>query len=278
MVKNFMDISKQVFAAWSKDRLASLAAALAYYTIFSLTPILLLFIALAGLFLGEEAAQGKVVEAIGNLVGQDTGQQIQTMIKNANKPATAIFAQIVSIVVLLFGASGVFTELQNGLNTIWDVKAKKEAGFFHMIRRRFLSFTMVLTIIFLLLVSLVFGIFLTSVSSFMTSNIGIELIAIIISQIFSFGIYVLLFGLMFKVLPDKDLEWKNVWVGAVITTILFEIGKYILGIYLSQVKVTSSFGASGSLVVLLIWVYYTAQIFFIGAEITKILTLKDQKT
>lgn len=277
MLKNFLTFAQEVVAAWSKDRIPSMSAALAYYTLFSLTPILLICIALVGIFFGPEAAQGKILDEIGSLVGQETGRQIQSMIETANKPVTAYLAQVFGVIMLIFGASGVFSEIQSGLNTIWEVKTRPDWTWFDLIKQRFLSFTIVLGLAFLLLVSLVLSVFFTAVSGYITQFIGIDYIEIIFSQLFAFLMDVFLFAMMFKLLPDVVIRWNEVWLGAIITTLLFNLGKFLLGIYLSQVKVSSAFGAAGSIVILLIWVYYTAQIFFIGAAITKIISTKNRK-
>ncbi len=277
MLQNFWVFSKEVVSAWAKNRVASLSAALAYYTLFSLTPILLICIALVGLFFGHEAAQGKILDEIGSMVGQETGKQIQTMIETASKPASAILAQLLGIIILIFGASGVFSEIQSGLNTIWEVKANPDWRWLDLIKQRFLSFTIVMGLAFLLLVSLVLDVIFTTLSTYLTNFIGISVFQIVFSQIFSFLLNVLLFSMMFKVLPDVYIRWKEVWLGAVITTLLFYLGKYLLAVYLSQVNIISAFGAAGSLVALLIWIYYTAQIFFIGALITKIFSTRRRK-
>jgi membrane protein len=277
MLRNFWTFSKEVASVWSKDRIASLSAALAYYTLFSLTPILLICIALVGLFFGPEAAQGKILDEIGSLVGQETGRQIQAMIETASKPASAILAQLFGIVILIFGASGVFSEIQSGLNTIWEVKANPDWRWFDFIKQRFLSFTMVMGLAFLLLVSLILDLIFTTLGTYITNFIGLSVFQIVFSQILSFLLSVLLFAMMFKVLPDADIRWKEVWLGAIVTTFLFDLGKYLLAVYLSQVKIISAFGAAGSLVALLIWIYYTAQIFFIGAVITKIFSTRRRK-
>ncbi|MBA2711273.1 MAG: YihY/virulence factor BrkB family protein [Tatlockia sp.] len=277
MLNNFFTLCKEVIATWSKDRIPSMSAALAYYTLFSLTPILLICIALVGIFFGPEAAQGKIVNEIGSMVGQETGKQIQTMIETANKPVTAYVAQFFGVIMLIFGASGVFSEIQSGLNTIWEVKTNPDWTWFDLLKKRFLSFTIVLGLAFLLLVSLIMGVFFTAVSSYITQFIGLDVFDILFSQLFSFLMEVILFAMMFKILPDVAIKWNEVWLGAIITTLLFTLGKYLLGIYLSHINVSSAFGAAGSVVILLVWMYYTAQIFFIGATITKLISTKNRE-
>ncbi|MBI2786995.1 MAG: YihY/virulence factor BrkB family protein [Legionella longbeachae] len=263
--------TKTLYNNWNKDRVASRAAALAYYTIFSLAPILLISISLAGTFFGEEEAKGQLLAQISSLLGTEIAFQIQGIINNAHPPASALFTRIISIFILIFSSSGVFSEIQEGLNTIWRVKSDPKQGWFHLIKRRFLSFAMVLVFAFLLLVSLIISAFLTFLSShinyFQGNNILIELF---MSDIISFFIITILFAMIFKYLPDVRLPWKCVWSGALVTSLLFSLGKIGIGLYLHQVHIASVFGAAGFLIVLLIWVYYSAQIFFIGAEITKI--------
>lgn len=277
MWTNFWTFIKQIAAAWSEDKIPSMSAALAYYTLFSLTPILLICISIAGLFFGPEAAQGRLLNEIAGLVGQEAGKQIQAMIETANKPVTAFMAQLFGIIALIFGASGVFSEIQSGLNTIWHLKANPQWTWFTLIKQRFLSFTIVLGLAFLLLVSLIQTVFLTAISGYITISHYLNIFELVIPELFSFFMNVLLFAMIFKLLPDVVIKWKEVWLGAIITTILLALGKYLLGIYLSHVNLASAFGAAGSLVILLIWVYYTAQIFFIGAVITKIVSTKNRK-
>lgn len=270
MWANFWTSTKKVLAAWSEDKVSRLSAALAYYTLFSIAPLLIICISLAGFFFGPEAARGQIVEQISGLVGPETGMQIQTMIQSANKPNTAIFAQIAGVVMLLLGASGVFGELQSGLNTIWGAKPDPKQGWWTVIKDRFLSFSMILVVAFLLLISLVLNALLTAFSDSVTGLIGIEALATTVSFIFSFLIVTLLFAMIYKILPYEEIAWEDVWQGALFASILFTIGKLLLGLYISQVEVSSTFGAAGSLVVILIWAFYSAQILFIGAEITKI--------
>ncbi|MBA2650190.1 MAG: YihY/virulence factor BrkB family protein [Legionella sp.] len=268
MFKNIWAFTKKVAYSWKEDKVASLSASLAYYTIFSLTPLLIICIALAGLFLGEEAARGQIVDQISSLVGHETGKQLQSMIESANKPKTAIFAQAGGIIMLLVGATGMFGEIQSGLNTIWGIKNDPNKGWWDVIKQRFLSFTMILGLVFLLLVSLVLSAFLTLISN---SLGGFVVLSVALSYGLSFVIVMVLFALMYKFLPETNIQWSDVWLGALVASILFAIGKFFLGLYLTHADATSTFGASGSLVVLLIWAYYVAQILFTGAEITEII-------
>lgn len=271
-IKTILDLLKETFSEWNKDKASRLAAALAYYTVFSLAPLLIIVIAIAGSVFGEEAARGELVGQIQGLVGRDGAEFIETAIQNASQPTTGTIASIISVVVLLFGASGVFAELQDALNTVWEVQPKPERGIINFIRTRFLSFTMVLGVGFLLLVSLVISTALTALISYFSHLLpaGIEFISQLANFIASFAITTLVFGLIYKVLPDVKIAWSDVWIGAAITSVLFSIGRYLLGQYLGNSSFGSTYGAAGSLVVILAWVYYAAQILFFGAEFTQV--------
>lgn len=263
---------QETFKEWSEDKASRLAAALAYYTIFSIAPLLIIVIAIAGAVFGEEAARGQIVGQIQGLVGPDGAEFIQTAIQNANKPKTGAMASIISIAVLLVGATGLFTELQDSLNTIWEVKPKPGRSVTNMIRLRVLSFAMVIGIGFLLLVSLVISTALAALVTYFSSNLlpGVDLLWQIINFILSFAITTFLFGLIFKVLPDVEIAWSDVLIGAMLTSFLFSIGRFLLGQYLGNGSFGSAYGAAGSLVVILAWVNYAAQILFFGAEFTQV--------
>ncbi|MBD2410949.1 ribonuclease BN [Nostoc calcicola FACHB-389] len=262
---------QETFKEWSEDKASRLAAALAYYTIFSIAPLLIIVIAIAGAVYGEEAARGEIVRQIQGLVGPDGAEFIQTAIQNANKPQTGVMASVISIVVLLLGATGLFTELQDSLNTIWEVKPKPGRGVTNIIRLRFLSFAMVLGIGFLLLVSLVISTVLAALATYFSNLIpGVDFLWQILNFIISFAITTFLFGLIFKVLPDVKIAWSDVLIGAILTSFLFSIGRFLLGQYLGNGSFGSTYGAAGSLVVILAWVNYAAQILFFGAEFTQV--------
>ncbi|MEM7556023.1 MAG: YihY/virulence factor BrkB family protein [Cyanobacteria bacterium P01_A01_bin.84] len=265
------NLIKQTFKEWQKDKASRLAAALAYYTVFSLAPLLIIIIAIAGAIFGEEAARGEIVGQIQGLVGQQGAEIIETAIENADKPDVSNIASILSIIALLFGASGVFAQLQEALNAIWEVKPKPEKGIMNFIRKRFLSFSAVLGIGFLLLISLVMSAALSALNNYMSGFLpGIDWLWQILNLAISFTIITLLFALMYKFLPDVKIKWNDVWVGAIITTILFIFGKFALGLYLGRGSFGSTYGAAGSLVIILAWVYYSAQILFFGAEFTQV--------
>ena len=274
-IKAILDLFKETFAEWTKDKASRLAAALAYSMVFSLAPLLIIVIAIAGSVFGEEAARGEIVTQIQGLVGKEGAQFIETAINNANKPTHGTIASLISVVVLIFGATWVFAELQDALNTIWEVQAKPERGFFNAIRTRFLSFAMVLGIGFLLLVSLVLSAGLTALISFFGNVLpGIDFLWQLANFVLSFVITTLLFGLMYKFLPDVKIAWSDVWIGAALTAVLFSIGRYLLGLYLGNGSFGSAYGAAGSLVIILAWVYYAAQILFFGAEFTQVYARK----
>ncbi|MEH2067952.1 MAG: YihY/virulence factor BrkB family protein [Nostoc sp.] len=262
---------QETFQEWSEDKASRLAAALAYYTIFSIAPLLIIVIAIAGAAFGEEAARGQIVGQIQGLVGKSGAEFIQTAINNANKPQTGAIASIISVVVLLLGATGLFTELQDSLNTIWEVKPKPGQGVTNIIRLRFLSFAMIIGIGFLLLVSLVISTGLAALSTYFSNLIpGVDFLWKILNFLISFAITTFLFGLIFKVLPDVKIAWSDVLIGAILTSFLFSIGRFLLGQYLGNGSFGSAYGAAGSLVIILAWVNYAAQILFFGAEFTQV--------
>ncbi|WP_138499965.1 YihY/virulence factor BrkB family protein [Nostoc sp. PA-18-2419] len=262
---------QETFQEWSEDKASRLAAALAYYTIFSIAPLLIIVIAIAGAAFGEEAARGQIVGQIQGLVGKSGAEFIQTAINNANKPQTGAIASIISVVVLLLGATGLFTELQDSLNTIWEVKPKPGQGVTNIIRLRFLSFAMIIGIGFLLLVSLVISTGLAALSAYFSNLLpGVDFLWKILNFVISFAITTFLFGLIFKVLPDVKIAWSDVLIGAILTSFLFSIGRFLLGQYLGNGSFGSAYGAAGSLVIILAWVNYAAQILFFGAEFTQV--------
>jgi membrane protein len=270
-MKKYLGLFKETFREFGEDKAPRLGAALAYYTIFSIAPLLLIAIAIAGMVFGDEAAQGGVTRELGKVMGDSSAKAIEEMVQNANKPKAGAVATIVGIVTLLFGASGVFSQLKDALNTIWNIEPKKAAGVMGFIKSRFLSMAMVMVVAFLLLVSLVVDAAITGMSGYLERVVpGGAVVVQIVQLIVSFGIITLLFAAIFRYLPDRRIAWKDVWLGAVITSLLFVIGKFALGLYLGKAAPGSSFGAAGSLVVLLVWVYWSAQILFLGAEFTQV--------
>jgi membrane protein len=271
-LKSKLRLLKATFAEYNEDKVPLLAAALAYYTVFSLAPLLLIVIAIAGSVFGEEAARGEIVGQIQGLVGQEGAQVIQDMLQNTQKPNSGgTFATIFGIVTLLFGATGVFGQLQDALNIIWDVQPEPGRGVKNFIQTRVLSFAMVLVIGFLLLVSLVISAMLAGLSNFFGDMFpGFILGGQILNVLISFGTITLLFASIYKFLPDVHVPWRNLWVGAAVTALLFTIGKSLIGLYLGNSSVGSTYGAAGSLVVILLWVFYSAQILLLGAEFTQV--------
>lgn len=271
-VKNGLKLLKATFTEYNEDKVPLLAAALAYYTVFSLAPLLLIVIAIAGSVFGEEAARGEIVGQIQGLIGKEGAEAVQVMLQNTQKPDSGgTVATVFGIITLLFGASGVFGQLQDALNLIWDVEPRPGQGIRNFIQTRLLSFAMVVVIGFLLLVSLVISAVLAVVGNFL----GAFFPSFIISGQFlnfaiSFGSITLLFASIYKFLPDVHVPWKNLWIGAGVTAFLFTIGKFLIGLYLGNSGVTSTYGAAGSLVVILIWVFYSAQILLLGAEFTQV--------
>ena len=269
------NLFKFTYQGWKEDNASRLAAALAYYTIFSLAPLLVIAIALAGLIWQRDAVQAQVLNQIGGLVGEQGGTFVADLLDSASHPAQGIAATIIGIITLLFGALGVFNELHNALNTVWEVKEEKTQGLWQSIKKvivnRFLSFTMILGIGFMLLVSLVVSTGISALGTWVSSILPFhELVLQVINLVLSIGIITILFALIFKFLPDADIAWRDVWVGAFVTAVLFSIGKTLIGLYLGSSAVATSFGAAGSLVVLLLWIYYSAQILFFGAEFTQV--------
>ncbi|QYO64072.1 YihY/virulence factor BrkB family protein [Leptolyngbya sp. 7M] len=271
-LKTTVGLLKETFQEWQTDKVSLWAAALAYYTMFSLAPLLLIAIAVAGSIFGEEAAQGELVAQIQGLIGRDGAEAIQAMIQNTQRTESGgVIATLVGVGTLLFGASGVFGQLQDALNTIWNVKPKPGLGWKSFVRSRFLSFAMVLVIGFLLLVSLILSAILAGISTFFTNYLqDFAALARFINFAISFGLITLLFASIYKFLPDVRLPWKDLWIGAAVTALLFNIGKYLIGLYLGSSGVTSTYGAAGSIVIILLWVFYSAQILLIGAEFTQV--------
>ena len=253
-----------------EDNALRLSAALAYYSIFSIAPLLVLAVGLAGWLLGDKAVSGNLSRELQGLVGYQAAQAMQTMIASASKPSQSFTATIVGLATLLIGASGVFGQLKDALNTIWEVRPKPGLGIRAFVRERLLTFGMVLVIGFLLLVSLLLSSFLAALSNWMKAFLHLPDWLGGAGMIASFAIVTLLFALIFKVLPDVKIAWKHVWIGAAATAIFFELGKFGLAFYLGRESTTSSFGSAGSVVLLLLWVYYASCILLFGAEFTKV--------
>jgi membrane protein len=265
------EILRQTAKSWSTHNVPRLGAALAYYTVFSLPGVLLISLAIAGAVFGEEAANGRVREQLGSLLGEEGANAIDQMLASARQPDKGLIASIVGVMLLVFAASGVFGELQTGLNVIWSAEPAKGAGLWGTIRNRFLSVAMVLGTGFLLLVSLVLSALLSVLGAWFGDLIpGPDLLLQVANQGISFVVITLLFAMIFKFLPDVEIRWRDVWIGAAVTALLFSIGKFAIGFYLGHAAVGSAYGAAGSLVAVLVWVYYSAQILYAGAEFTQV--------
>ncbi len=263
---------RETFQDWSEDKAPRLAAALAYYTVFSLAPLLVLVIAITGLVAGNNFnVRQDIITQVQSTMGEQAAVAVNEMIDATNTGGRGIIATVIGIGTLLLGATGLFGQLQDALNTIWEVAPKPNRGIMGMLKDRFLSFTMVLGVSFLLLVSLVISAMLSSVNGFVTDMLGgLTIVAQILNFIVSTGVIALIFAMIFKILPDVEIAWSDVWVGALVTALLFNIGKSLIGLYLANSSTASAYGAAGSLVILLLWVYYSAQILFLGAEFTQV--------
>jgi membrane protein len=270
-MKNIFQLLRQTASEFSSDKVPRLGAALAYYTVFSIAPLLLIVIAIAGIAFGKADAQRQIVGQLNSAMGRSTAHTIEEMLANAAKPKSGSVATIVGIITLILGASGVFGQLKDALNTIWDVEPKKGSGILVMIKDRFLSAAMVFGIGFLLLVSLIIDAAISAMGKFAGAHFpGGEAVWHILELAVSFAVVTVLFAMIFRYLPDLRIEWRDVWLGAVFTSLLFVLGKFALGLYLGKSAVGSAYGAAGSLVVLLLWVYYSAQILLFGAEFTQV--------
>jgi membrane protein len=261
---------RKSITAWSDDYASSMGAALAYYTLFSLAPLLLLVIAVAGVAFGAEAARGQIVAQLGGLIGEEGATAIQGLLKSASEPAKSTIASIISVATLIVGATSIFAELQSDLDRIWRApEVVKPSGLWAMLRTRLLSFGLIISIGFLLLVSLVVSAALAAMGTWWGSWFGGWAIALqIVNQIVSLVFVTALFAMMYRILPSVHVAWQDVWHGALATGVLFTVGKYAIGMYLGKAGVASGFGAAGSIVVLLVWVFYSSQIFLLGAEFT----------
>jgi membrane protein len=277
LLSNLPSLLKLSYQDWKEDKAARLSAGLAYYTIFSLAPMLLIILAVTSIFWSRDAVQTQVLNQIEGLVGAEGRSFIADLLTSASSPTKGILGTIIGVVTLIFGALGVFNELHNALNTIWEVEEEKEteSGFIEGIKKlifgRLLSFSMILCIGFLLLVSLVISAGLSAMQESVGNAIPLsEILLQVLDLIISIGVITVLFALIFKFLPDAEIAWRDVWLGAFVTALLFSLAKLLIGIYLGNSSVGSSFGAAGSLVLLLLWIYYSAQILLFGAEFTQV--------
>ena len=261
---------KEAVASWSEDYAPSMGAALAYYTVFSIAPLLLIVIAVAGLVFGEEAARGEIFAQLSGLMGEEGALALQGLLESFRHTGTGVFAAGISVIVLLIGATTVFAELQDALDRIWRAPARQKlGGLWGLVRARLLSFGMILGLGFLLIVSLVVSAALAALGRWWGATLGgWQLLAGVLNVLLSFGFITVLFAMIYKMMPRVKIAWHDVWIGAAVTALLFSIGKFVIGQYIGRSGIASGFGAAASLIVVLVWVYYSAQIFLLGAEFT----------
>jgi membrane protein len=264
-------ILRRALAGWWNDNVPRLGASLAYYTLFSLAPVLVVAIAIGGLIFGEEAVRGEIVGQIQGLLGREGAEAVQAMLEGAARPSSGVAATAAGVVTFFLGSTGAFLELQTALNTIWRVKPKSDGSFFQvLVMQRLISFGLVVAMGFLLVTSLLVSAALAAVHTYMGNTFpGVVVLWEALNVVVSLGVITLLFAMVYKVLPDVRLGWADVWVGALVTAGLFTIGKLLIGMYLGTTGVASTYGAAGSVIVILVWVYYSAQIILLGAEFTR---------
>jgi membrane protein len=268
---------KETVDEWNRDNVTQMAAALAYYTLFSIAPLLVIAVAVAGAVFGEEAARGEIVKQIQGLVGKGGAEAIEMALANTRGPNinSGIIASLISIAALLFGASGVFVQLQESLNAVWNIERNRDSGVKAIVRKRIFSFAMVVTIGFFLMASLLVTTSLTAINNFASYLVpGFDVFWQVLNLGVSFVAIALLFALIYKYIPDITVAWRDVLVGASLTSLLFSIGKELLGLYLGNGSFGSTYGAAGSLVTFLAWIYYSVQIMLFGAEFTQVYARK----
>jgi membrane protein len=274
--KGLFEVLKNAFTGFGDDKVTKLSGSLAYYTIFSMGPLLVVIISLCGLFLGREAVAGKIYNALTGFVGADTAAQLQEIIKNASLAGKSKVAAIIGAITLLIGATTVFAEIQDSINDIWGLKPKPKRGWLKMIQNRFLSFSVIVSLGFLLLVSLGITTIIDGFSERLRAHFPDVTVVIfyIINVAITLGVTTLIFGVIFKVLPDAKIKWKDVITGAITTSLLFMLGKFAISLYISKSNIGSTYGTAGSMVVLLLWIYYSSIILYFGAEFTKAYAIK----
>jgi membrane protein len=260
---------KNAVSAWLEDDAPSMGAALSYYTVFSLAPLLLIVISIAGLMFGTDAVRGEVFTQLRGLMGDEAARAVEGLLAGVSKPSRGIAGSVIGGAVLLIGATTVFGELQNSLDRIWRAPARQKSGLWRLLRTRLLSFGMILGIAFLLMVSLVLGAVIAALGKWWGGAFGNwEVLAQIVNTLVGFGLTTSVFAMIYKLMPRVKVRWHDVWLGALVTALLFTVGKFLIGLYIGKSAVASSFGAAGSLVIVFVWVYYSAQIFLMGAEFT----------
>ncbi|MGZ6028105.1 MAG: YihY/virulence factor BrkB family protein [Myxococcaceae bacterium] len=269
-------LGKETVVRWTEDKASALAAALAYYSLFSLAPLVLIAVAVAGLVFGQQAAEGQLYAQLAGLIGDASAKALQAIVANMHQQKSGgVVATIVGLATLFFGATGVFAQLQDSMNTIWKAKPPSTNDIVEFLRVRLLSFSMVLGIGFLLLVSLLLSAFLAAVGEYLGSVLpGGVAVGQALNATVSLLVVTVLFAMIYKLLPDTYVAWRDVWLGALVTSLLFTIGKFAIGVYLGKASVASSYGAAGSVVILLLWVYYSSMILYLGAEFTHVYSMR----
>jgi membrane protein len=266
-----LELLKETFSSFSENKVMKLSASLAYYTIFSMGPLLIVIISLCGLLFSKQAVEGKLYDILKNFVGSDTAFSLQTMIERVGKDDQSFIAGIIGFVVLMLGATSIFSEIQDSINIIWGIQAKPKKNWIKYLQNRFLSFSVIVSLGFLLLITLL----ISSLIEMVSNNLSLYfpnttiIVFYVINLLLTIFISTLIFGTIFKVLPDARIKWKDIFAGALVTSVLFLIGKFAISFYISHTDVGSAFGAAGSLVVLLVWAYYSSVILYLGAEFTK---------
>jgi membrane protein len=269
-LRSWWPLLVESFNDWMEDRALRFSAALAYYSIFSLAPLVIIALSVAGLVFGEQAARGELFGQIEWLLGPKAAAEIQTIIQASSDKPKSLIATLVGIVTLLIGASGVFGQLKDALNAIWGVRLKPGVGIIASVKDYLLSLSMVIALGFLLIISLLLSAALHAINNYMTGMLPLPSFVAPTAGLVSIALLTVLFGLIYKVLPDVEIGWRDVWIGAGVTAILFTIGKSLIGLYLGTSSVASSFGAAGALILILMWVYYSTTVFLLGAEFTKV--------
>jgi membrane protein len=265
-------LAKETVTRWSEDKASTLAAALAYYAIFSLAPLLLIAVAVAGLVFGERAAEGQLYAQLAGVVGDASARAVQRLVANLHQQRSGgIVATVVGVATLLFAASGFFVQLQDSMNTIWKAKRQSSEGIRGLLRVRLLSFGMVLGIGVLLLLSLILSAAASYLTAFLPRGMGL---GAVLDAVVGVALGTVLFAMIYRVLPDASVAWRDVWLGALVTALLFSVGRLAIGFYLRRASVASTYGAAGSLVILLLWIYYSAAILYLGAEFTHVYSLR----
>jgi membrane protein len=268
-----LSLLKQTVKDFQADNAMRLSAAIAYYSVFSLAPLLLISISIAGIIFGEEAARGAIEGQLKGSIGKDSALAIQDMLNSAQKGGNNFFMTVIGFLILLFTASGVFAQLKDALNVVWEVRPNPERGMMNLVKKRLLSFSMVLVVGFLLLISLVLSAALAAATEWLGNVLPIPgFVWQCIAFIITISIVTLLFAMIFKILPDAKIKWRDVWLGGFLTAVFFSIGKLLLALYLGREETASTYGAAGAFILLLLWIYYTTNILLFGAEFTQTYT------